>query len=202
MITYISDPCATQLFRYPIASADMYYCEVNQRDVYVSDDPEDGFRIWGEIPGGGPVTAIDLCQVFLEYGMYCQTWRDQSQAYRQMTAFGESLGEALAKYLKASTLVDPVANPGACALECVLESMGANFTVEQVDSELYFTIAGCPLRETARRTGLMEVELAHCGINVLCQSLIRAIDPGLLVDTSFEEQADHTLLVMAPPVYA
>ena len=198
MITYISDPCATRLFRYPIASADMYYCEVNQRDVYVSDDPEDGLRIWGEIPGGGPVTAIDLCQIFLEYAMYCQTWRDQSQAHRQMTDFGESLGEALAKYLKANAPVDLVTNPGACALECVLESMGANFTVEQVDAELRFAVASCPLREAARRTGLMEVELAQCGIDALCQSLIRAIDPDLMVYIPPERQVNYTLSVMAP----
>jgi hypothetical protein len=176
----------------------MYYSEVEQRDVCVCDDPEEGLRIWGEIPDVGAVTAVNLCQVFLEYAMYCQTWRDPSQAYCNMQLFGERLGEALARYLKDNAPIEMVANPGACALECVLESMNAHFTVEQVSSELRFIVAGCPLDETAERTGLREVELAHYGINTLCQRLIYAIDPDLVVRAPLEARADHIFSVMTP----
>lgn len=201
MMTQVSERRVTRLCRYPIASADMYYYEVEQRDVCVRDDPEKGFRIWGEIPDVGATTAIGLCEVFLEYAMYCQTWRDLSQAYHSMQAFGERLGKALARYIQDNPPAAMAANLGACALECVLESMNAHFTVEQVGSELRFIVAGCPLHETAERTSLMEVELAHHGINALCQSLIHAIDPDLVVRAPLEARVDHIFSVMTP-VYA
>jgi hypothetical protein len=115
-----------------------------------------------------------------------------------MRLFGECLGEALARYLKDSAPTETVTNLGACALECVLESMNAHFAVEQVSSELRFIVAGCPLEETAERTGLREVELAHYGINTLCQSLVYAIDPDLVVHAPLEARADHIFSVMTP----
>jgi hypothetical protein len=201
MMTRVSERRATRLCRYPIASAEMYYYEVEQRDVRVCDDPEKGFRIWGEIPDVGATTAIGLCEVFLEYAMYSQTWRDLSQAYHNMQAFGEQLGEALARYIKDNAPAEMTANLGACALECVLESMNAHFTVEQVGSELRFIVVGCPLRETAELTSLMEVQLAHHGINALCQSLIHALSPDLVVRAPLEVRVDHIFSVMTP-VYA
>jgi hypothetical protein len=90
------------------------------------------------------------------------------------------------------------ANPGARALECVLASMDAHYTIEQVGSELRFIVAGCRLRETAEHTGLMEVELAHYGINALCQRLMRAIDPDLVVHAPLEARVDHIFSVMTP----
>ncbi len=204
VMTHVSDVSerrVSRLCRYPIASADMYYSEVNQRDVCVRDDPEKGFCIWGELPGGGAHTDVGLCQVFLEYAMYCQTWRDLSQSYYHMQKFGEHLGVALARYIQASAPMEWAADLGTCALECVLESMDAHFTIEQVGPELRFNVTGCPLRETAEHTGLMEVELAHYGINALCQSLIHAIEPELVVHAPLEARVEHIFSVMTP-VYA
>jgi hypothetical protein len=45
------------------------------------------------------------------------------------------------------------------------------------------------------------VELAHHGINALCQSLIHAIDPDLVVRAPLKTRADHIFSVMTP-VYA
>ena len=198
MIRHVSEQRITRLCRYLIASADMYYCEVDQREVCVCDDPATGLRIWGEIPGEGAITAVDLCQIFLEYAMYCQTWRDSSQAYCAMQKFGECLGVALARYVQDNIPLGQAANPGAYALECVLKSMNAHFTIEQVGPELHFVVAGCQLQETAEQTRLMEVELAHYGINALCQSLIHTIDPELVVRAPLEAHADHTFSVTTP----
>ena len=198
VMIHVSERRVAHLCLYRIASADMYYCEVNQRDVCVCDDPEKGFRIWGEIPGGRAVTAVDLCQIFLEYAMYCQQWRDLSQARCNMQEFGECLGVALAQYIQDSVPVERAVNLGAYALQCVLESMNARFTVKQVGPESCFIVAGCQLRETAEHTGLMEVELAHYGINALCQSLIHAIDPNLVVHVPLEARVDHIFSVMTP----
>jgi len=197
----VSERNVTHLYRYPIASADMYYEEVNQRDVCVCDDPEKGFRIWGEIPGAGDVTAVGLCHVFLEYAMYCQTWRDPSEACCHMQQFGEQLGIALAKYFRDNIALAGAVNPGSCALECVLESMNAHFTIEQIGPELQFIVAGCPLHETAEQTGLREVELAHCGLNALCQSLIHAIEPTLSVQVPLAVGVEH-IFAVTTPIYA
>ncbi|HLF26539.1 MAG TPA: hypothetical protein VJG32_09390 [Anaerolineae bacterium] len=202
MVTQVSERRITPLYRYLLASADMYYCEVNQRDVCVGDAPRTGLHIWGEIPGGGPVTAVNLCQVFLEYAMYCQTWRDSSKAYQNMQAFGERLGKALARYIQDSVPAEMAVNPSAYALQYVLESMNAHFTIGQVGPELRFSLADCPLLETARCTGLMEVELAHHGIRSLCQSLIHFIDPDLVVCAPPEARVAHIFSVIKPPVCA
>ena len=39
----------TCLLRYVIASADMYYAEMEQRDVFLSCDEHGNFRFWGEV---------------------------------------------------------------------------------------------------------------------------------------------------------
>ena len=52
----IFDQPITPLLTYDIASADMFYAVVGQRSIYVYDLPGKGFRIWGEIPGGGHST--------------------------------------------------------------------------------------------------------------------------------------------------
>lgn len=201
MITKISERNAVRLYRYPVASADIYHYEVNQREVFICDDPVRGFRIWGEIPDLDSVSAVNLCQIFLEYAMYCQTWRDAAKARQIMQSFAEDLGEALANYFKNHPTAALATHIGICALECVLESMDARFTIEQVGPELNFIVMGCPVLDTAKRTGLLEVELAHYGINVLCQSLTRAIDPNLVVYAPENTLAKHIYSISAP-VYA
>ena len=155
MMMQVSEQRITRLCRYCIASADMYYCEVDQREVCVCNDPAKGLRIWGEIPGEGAITSVTLCQIFLEYAMYCQTWRDSSQAHCAMQKFGECLGAALARYVQDNISLEQTTNRGAYALECVLKSMNAHFTIEQVGPELHFVVTGCQLQETAEQTRLI-----------------------------------------------
>jgi hypothetical protein len=186
MTDSISQNRLTRLYRYSIASSDMYYTELEQRDVYVSDHPRDGFKIWGQIAGAGPAASVDLCQMFLEYAMYCRSWGSPAEAAYNMHAFGERLGGALARFLKENPPADMSQNPGACALECLFESMGVQLSVEQVGPELRFFFADCPLAEAAQRTGLREVEPALYGVNSLCQTLIHAIDPHLQISHPME----------------
>jgi hypothetical protein len=182
---------ATLICRYPIASSDMYYAEMGQRDVYVCDDPQRGFRIWGELSGGGETTAISMCEVFLEYAMLCQPWNDETQAYYQMESFGKGLGQAAAIYISDNILANGITHPGACALECVLESLDVSFTMHQIGPELRFIIVECPFEEIAGRTGLPQSELAHVGINAMCQSLLEVIQPELPVSSPVDERVDH-----------
>ena len=100
--------------RYSIASADMYMSEMGQREVCVYDDPEQGLRVWGELPAGSGTGVVDLCQIFLEYALYCQTARREDQAYNEMREFADHLGSMLAEYLRGSSLLSDAADPGAC----------------------------------------------------------------------------------------
>ena len=175
----------------------MYYAELGQRELYVWDDPQRGFRIWGELAGMGENTAIPLCEVFLEYAMQCQAYSDETQAFYLMESFGVGLGQATALYILDTVLVGALANPGACALECLLESLQMNFTLHQIGPELRFVICECPFDKIAQQTGLPLSELVHVGINALVQSLLHVIQPELPVASPVEERSDHVFTIRA-----
>lgn len=185
----------TLICRYPIASTDMYYSEVGQRDVFVRDDLLHGFQIWGELNGGGEETAISLCEIFLEYAMFCQTGYDEANAYGCMESFGSGLGQAAAIYMVDHIIVEGLSNPGVCALECVLETLHVNFTVHQIGPELRFILCDCPFDKTAGQTGLPQSELAHVGLNAMCQGLLQVIQPELPVASPVDERYDHIFAI-------
>ena len=191
----------THLLSYPIASADMYYSVVNERDVYISDDPVYGFHIWGEIPGLGAKSAVDLCDMFFEYAMTCAALRDDSRSSRSMEVFANQLGERLAKYIKARIPMKTNQNPGMCALECVMEAIHAHFIVEQRDTESRYILRSCPICVASRRKNLPYADLVHLGVYKLCQCLVHAIDPFLDLDTPADSETDH-IFSMVRPVFA
>jgi formate/nitrite transporter len=115
-----------------------------------------------------------------------------------MKSFGEHLGEMLAGYIRGTPLLKTAADPGACALESVLEAIHAHLSIEHIGPELRFIIAGCPLLDAAERTGLREIELAQFGFNVMCQSLIHAIDPHLLLHVPPSGEAGKTFTLLKP----
>jgi hypothetical protein len=185
----------TLICRYPIASSDMYYNEVGQRDVFACDDLVHGFQIWGELTGAGEQTSISLCEIFLEYAMFCQTGFDDSQSYALMESFGSGMGQAAAMYMLDNIFLDGFPNPGVCALECVLETLRVDFTIHQIGPELRFIICDCPFDKTAGQTGLPQTELAHVGLNAMCQGLLKIIQPELPVASPVDERYDHIFAI-------
>lgn len=197
MRSHVTQSHVTHLLRYPIASADMYYSVVNERDVCVSDEPIYGFHIWGEIPGLGERTAVDLCEVFLEYAMGCiGAEREAARRVQLIDDFGRRLGENLAKYIRSNSAGAMRRNLGECSLECILEAMNAQFLVEQRGAELRYILEECPIRAASKRTGLPYDELAHLGIKTLCQSLIDVLDPYLQVYAPANSAAEHIFSVV------
>jgi formate/nitrite transporter len=184
--------------KYVIASADMYYTEQEQRDICVYDDPEKGLQIWGETPNGGTATFVDLCQIFLEYGLFCETLHNTEQSYREMRSFGENLGAKLADHIKNTSILQNTPDPGACALESILEAIHAHLTVEHVGPEFRFVVAGCPLLDASKHTGLTEIELAQFGFNVMCQSLIQTVDPHLLLNVPPGDETSQVFTLIQP----
>jgi hypothetical protein len=195
MTEELIQPRVSRIYRYLIASSDMYYTELEQRDIFVQDDPDKGFEIWGEIAGAGKTTSIGLCQMFLEYGMYCRSWGSLSESTFHMRTFGENIGTALANFIQETPPAEMDQNPGICTLMCLWESLKIQFTVEHVGSEMHFLFANCPLEEIARQTGMLDVDLALYGVNALCQTLIHTIDPYLEILTPLESRPDFVFSV-------
>lgn len=188
----------TRLFTYIIASADMYYSEENQRTICICDDPKNGLRIWGEIPDVSDITAANLCEILLEFAMTCDAMCDPSQAVRQMEVFGDRLGRMLAGYIRDTMPVEKTTHLAACGLECIIESLGVDFTVEQDEIELRFILDHCPVDDTAKRTGFRNVKLARDGMKCLCRSLTHTIDPDLIVNTPVESDVKQVFSVKFP----
>ncbi len=198
MTTCPTEPRVTRLCRYTIASADMYFSEMEQRDVFVCGDAEQGLRIWGEVSGAGPATAIELSQAFLEYALYCCSWCSSAEAHYHMHSFGEQLGASLAKYLSDIIPFRSTANPAMVALNLVLEAMNACHSVEPAGPESDLILVDCALQTAARHSGLTDVQLAHHGINAMCQSLLNSLNPKLAVSTSPDDRPDFVFVVTLP----
>jgi hypothetical protein len=192
------EPHTVRLCQYVIASADMYFCEAEQRDVFLGNDKYGHLTLWGEISGRGPSTNIDLCEIFLEYSLYCCSRRGAAEALDYMRGFGEQIGRSLAKYLIENPSLLAPENPAVLALEHAIEMMGARFYVEHLENETRFIVTDCPLAKAAERSGLRNVELARQGINSMCQSLIYAMDPNLNLNASSSDQSEFVFTISMP----
>jgi formate/nitrite transporter len=79
-----------------------------------------------------------------------------------------------------------------------LEAIHAHLTIEHIGPEFRFVIAGCPLLNTSKQTGLAEIELAQFGFNVMCQSLIQVVDPHLLLNVPPGDETDQVFTLIQP----
>ena len=198
MTTKYFEPSAVHLFRYVLASADMYYSEVEERDVFIGNDELGNFGIWGVTADGCPSTKINLCEIFLEYGMYCCSWCSAAERLYHMQNFGEKLGHAVAQYLRENPPLLAGENQAVRALEDVFETIGACFSAKYSGAEVRFMVTDCRLENTSKRSGLPNVELAHHGINAMCRSLILDINPDVTVNVSSDIRPEFILTITDP----
>jgi hypothetical protein len=70
--------------------------------------------------------------------------------------------------------------------------------VENVETGLRVIVTDYPLEKAAKRSGLWDVELAHCGINSMCQSLIRYLHPSFAVSSSSDAHSGFTFTILTP----
>lgn len=190
---------ARKLLSYVIASADLYYSEANQRNIYVQTEDGACFRVWTEITELGEISAANLCEVFLEYSLNCQALGDLAAKQDCMQEFAEILGQRLAHFIKDRLC--PAENRGDvpyCAMCCILDSMNVDFIVEETQDQLLFRLEDCPLHSTAASSGLPDIELAHYGIGVLCDSVMRNLDPALSVHVPVKTEEEHIFIVNLP----
>jgi hypothetical protein len=169
----------TPVFSYAIASADMRYIEIGERDIYLRNDPEAGLVFRGEISGCGSNCFVELNEILLEYAMSCEGCRDQSVASQEVVRFGEHLGEVLVAKTYKNIAKLPTTEKLSSAFKCILNSMSATYIEESKENHLEYSLGCCPLRECAKSTGLSRsVEMAHLSFIALCKSLIKALAPN------------------------
>lgn len=179
-----------RLCQYTVSSSDMYFAEVEQRDVLVGKDGADHIRIWGQTIGGGALARIGLCRVFLEHAAYYASWCGSAEARYHMENFGERVGRGLAKFMHSNPDLVQRDDPTIRALEQVFDAIGAEFTEDHVQAGVRFLVSHCPVEDAAKRSGLPYAELARHGINALCRALIHEMNPGWIVITAPDNQPE------------
>ncbi|MGZ6316893.1 MAG: hypothetical protein ACXWNQ_06500 [Anaerolineales bacterium] len=192
------EPSTLRLFQYVVASADMFYSELEQRDVFLGSDENGHVRIWGEIADGGPSTKVDLCGVFLEYGLYCCSWCGAGEALYHMQDFGERLGRRLARYLQENPHLLDTEDPAISALEQLFGTLGACFSEEYLPTGIRFEVTDCPLEKVAKSSGLPYVDIARHGINAMCRTLILALEPYAVVNIASQICPKFMFTITAP----
>ncbi len=185
------DPSAVELFRYSM---------LQHRNIAVGKDEDGRMRIWGQTANGGPSTRIELCQVFLEYALYCATSFGEREAQYQMQFFGEAIGRRFSDFLKQNPMLVPSKNPALGALECLFGTLHAEFFEDYAESGARFVVTNCPLEDSAERCGLPNVELARHGINAMCRSLCSGMNPKATVNSLPSSRSELIFTVSEPTV--
>lgn len=184
---------------YPIASGGTYYEVVNERTVYVEGDPETGFSLYGQIPGGSEASAVNLAKMLLEFAMIWNTSEDAVEARRQMQRLGKDLGQALAEQRTPARSVNGTLGRAAEALEDVFRSLDVSFARRRTDGEVRYHLDPDPLHLAADVSTLeQELGLAHHALKAICQNVVGALDPELRLNLSNGFNAEQVISLVAP----
>ena len=184
---------------YPIGSGGMGHEWVNERTVYLEGDPETGFSLVGQIPGGSEGSAVNLARMLLEFAMAWNSSEDTVEARGQMQRFGKRLGEALARQRTPATPVNGTLGRAADALEDIFRSLDASFDRRQTDSEVQYQLKPGPLKTAVEvTTSEQEIGLAHHALKAICQNVVVALDPELRLNLSNGFNAGQVISVVAP----
>lgn len=195
MTTTMKKTSDKPLLSFFIASADMTYNEVAEREVYLLGNEEVGYALRGEITGCGQGCYTDLNQVFLEFALSCEGCIDQQSAEASIAKFGRRLGTVLVEKLPLDFAVASELDRLNKTFGCVLNSMSVPFDVLQTPDRLQYSLDYCPLCQAGQITGLnRELALARYGFAALCQSLASAVAPDWMVIKPLPTDADLELL--------
>ena len=147
-----------------------------QRTVFLEGDATDGFRLVAKIDEEN--SAIDLSEILLEDAMSSDVPGDVSISEDVVDGFGHVLGQAVARQLVERTSDHSAEERAALALACLVRSLGATFTEEDLNGVQQYRFDHCPLCDASDRTGIEEVDLAHRALSALLETTIGTILPG------------------------
>lgn len=169
----------TPVFSYTLASGDLRYIEIGEREIYLRQIPTKGKIFRGEISGMGPEYYINLSEILLEYAMSCEGCSRAELASEMLTHFGDQLGQIyLQKVHQQSSDQEAIENLST-AITCLLDSMDAKYNENTQPGKLEYILECCPLSECAKDTGLnRSVEMAYLSLITLFNTVISGVSPG------------------------
>lgn len=166
------------VFSYAIASGDMRYIQIGERDIYLRNDPNIGLIYRGEIAGCGPECYFELNEILLEYAMSCEGCREENFATKEVIQFGKHLGEVMLARTASDIAELPTIEKLASLSRSMLNSMSAKYIEEIKEDQLHYSLDCCPLRECAMNTGLnRNVDMAYLSFVALWKSLVSNLAP-------------------------
>lgn len=193
-----------QIYSYKIASKDMRYIEINQRNILLYQDPKQGLILRGELLDCREGCYADLSEMLLEYAMTCEGCKSQQEAEEYLAIFGTHLGEILGQRLAPNFKDQELVKRVIIAFEIILKSMTVPFSLEHSQDRLHFILEYCPICDSGKRHGLnRNQELARNGFISLCLSLLHELAPqwSLRIPSLQDPQKDllEILIVQAKP---
>jgi len=185
MVTTPADPrlvSEDRLLSYAIASSDMWYSEIGQREIYLRKDPQRGLYLQGEIPECGPDCYANLSEVLLEYCCGCEQCRAHSGAASVACPFADRLGRQLMAKLQDLVPETPDVDRVSAVMDIILNSMDVAFERVLTADGLRYDLAAPPIIKIARGSGLSGLcqwrALAERAFVALSSFVVRAAAPG------------------------
>jgi len=173
------DTQAAPVFSYTLASSDLRYIEIGERQIFLRDEPGKGLVFRGEITGCGPECDINLSEILLEYAMSCEGCSRAELATEMLLHFGDHLGQVYADSIVRDSPDHDSTEQVSKALSCILNSMDAKFIEEKEISSFEYSLDCCPLSECAKDTGLnRSVEMAYLTFIALLNGILDRLAPG------------------------
>lgn len=177
------------VFSYTLASADLRYIEIGEREIYLRREPGGRLVFRGELSGRGPETYINLSEILLEYAMSCEGCSRAELASEMLLHFGGHLGKIYADTAAQESRALSQAEIISEAMICILTSMEAKFTEELQANSINYSLDCCPLSECAQDTGLnRSVEMAYISLLAIINTILErfAADWTLVSPSSVE----------------
>ena len=187
------------VFSYTLASGDLRYIEIGEREIYLRQVPSKGKIFRGEISGMGSEYYINLSEILLEYAMSCEGCSRAELATEMLTHFGDQLGQIYLDKIYEKSIDQATGDNLSTAITCLLNSMDAKYTQNSQIGTLEYILDCCPLSECAKDTGLnRSVEMAYLSLVSLFNRVINGISPGWILARPSAVQIDiplHHILI-------
>lgn len=163
----------TPVFSYTLASADLRYIEIGEREIYLRREPGGSLVFRGELADRGPESYINLSEILLEYAMSCEGCSRAELATEMLLHFGEHLGKIYTDSAAQESRAISQAERISAAMICILNSMQAKFTEELQANSINYSLDCCPLSECGQATGLnRSVEMAYISLLAIINTIL------------------------------
>ena len=167
-----------ELLSYTIASGDMRYIEISERDVFLREDPQLGLIIRGKVPECGADCDVNLSHILIEHAMTCSGCREPEMARETADQFGRRLGQRLALWLCQDAPEAPHCDQLCDSFEVILKSMDAPYRRDCNEAHLIYDLGECPLLDTARSNGCSQcTPMARQNFLSLCETVVSTLQP-------------------------